>query len=222
MKQCVQGHPASEERSRNLNQPPWTLCPLRPSAGPGWPGQRPAGLCPQTSSLNPHLPKEWALLIMNMRVSPGATAPVPVLNTAVPARSGAKLGTPTGKGRWEQPRRSPLTPSLAELQVGKEKRDGEPRCPSWRVWVPRRNGLNGPMPETMTGTSCRLCPDPGDLPRGWACVFICLWQSWTKWYIQGALRKPLPGTGSDSGAGARSVPPMDLQPSGNRERLVNP
>lgn len=73
----------------------------------------------------------------------------------------------------------------------------------------------GQCQKTMTGTS-RLCPDQGDLPRGWTCVFICLGQSCTKWYTQGALRKPLPGTGSDSGAGASSVPPMDLSHQGTR------
>lgn len=48
----------------------------------------------------------------------------------------------------------------------------------------------------------RLCPDQGELPRGRACVFIRLRQSGRKWYTPGALRKPLPGTGSDSGIGA--------------------
>lgn len=103
---------------------------------------------PQTASLHPRLPKERALLVMNMRVSTGASDAGALLNITVPTCPGAKLGALAGRGDWEQ---QPRTPLHSKSYRWKKRRDVEPHCPSWRVLVPRRNGLNGPMPGNRDG-----------------------------------------------------------------------
>lgn len=182
MKQCVQGHPASEERSRNLNQPPRTLCPLPPSAGPGWPGQPTCRTLPSDHLAEPPPPQgmgspdreherlPWSY---DACARPEHRRPYTLWSHAGGTGWEGEMGAATKK-----------RPHSLTLRATGGKGEGM-GSPSWRLLVPRRNGLNGPMPETMTGTSSRLCPDQGDLPRGWACVFIRLWQSWTKGYTWG-------------------------------------
>lgn len=122
--------------------------PTAPSTGPGWLGSLPAGLCPQTSSLNPRLPTGTGSPDHEHEGLHGSQRGMCPSWHHRPYTLWSQAGALAGKGRVGAARKKPPD---SQSYRWKKRRDGEPHWPPWGVLVPRRNGLNGSMPENRDG-----------------------------------------------------------------------